>query len=188
MSLRIITCPEWGARPPREEIELVAAAERIIFHHTAGHHREIDTPRSESVEEAKRYARDIQAFHMDTNGWIDSGHNFLVTRAGHVLQGRWKTVHAIQRGRMVRSAHCPGQNTQIGIEHEHLGDEMMTPAQRFSSALLQAWIARRYGRVKVLDVQPHRRYFATSCPGNCERFIGGIQLQATHLHLDGALA
>jgi hypothetical protein len=38
-----------------------------------------------------------------------------------VLQGRWLTVSAIEAGHMVVSAHCPGQNGQIGIEHEHLG-------------------------------------------------------------------
>jgi hypothetical protein len=34
---------------------------------------------------------------------------------------------------MVLSAHCPTQNTQIGIEHEHQGAEKMTAAQREAS-------------------------------------------------------
>src|SRR4051794_36740410 len=107
----IKTCPEWGARAPARDIEIVGKARRIIIHHTAGHHRELDDPADTSREEAIRYARDIQAFHMGPErGWIDSGHNFLVMRNGMILQGRWQTVSAIQAGRMVRSAHCPGQN------------------------------------------------------------------------------
>jgi hypothetical protein len=170
--MRIITCPEWGARPAREIPETVGKAAGIIFHHTASHHVEISVPGDESVAEACRYARDIQAFHMDTNGWIDSGHNFLVTRAGHVLQGRWLTVTQIETGGMVRSAHCPGFNTWIGIEHEHLGSEPITDAQYLASAQLQAWIAHRYGLETVLPVDGHCEHFATACPGN---LLGKVQ-------------
>jgi hypothetical protein len=166
MSLRIYTCPEWHAMQPKQPIVPCPKATSIIFHHTAGHHAEISNPLDESIEEAKRYARDIQAFHMNVNGWNDSGHNFLVTRAGQVLQGRWKTVSAIQAGHMVVSAHCPGQNQQIGIEHEHNGTESMTSAQRGASAQLMAWIAEQYGLTTVLPVYPHRKFFATSCPAN----------------------
>ena len=48
---------------------------------------------------------------------------------------------AVKKGRMVVSAHCPGQNTQPGIEHEHNGTERMTKAQFAASAQLIAWIA-----------------------------------------------
>src|SRR3954454_21227352 len=146
MKIDIITCPQWNARAPKADITPCGKASRIIFHHTAGHHAEISLPANESRDEAIRYARDIQAFHMAPgglgapNGGIDSGHNFLVCRNGLILQGRWGTVSQIQNRRMVVSAHCPGFNTQVGIEHEHAGTEEMTAAQRASSALLQAWI------------------------------------------------
>ena len=175
MILDIITCPEWDARQPKGEIDWVDEAVRIIFHHTAGHHREIGTPnKTESLAEAIQYAKDIQAYHM-SQGWTDSGHNFLVMRSGRVLQGRWRTVRAIGQGRMVRSAHCPGQNDQIGIEHEHQGTEPMTRAQFNGSARLQAWIAWKYHRKTVLPVYPHRQYYATACPANLERDIDGIR-------------
>lgn len=164
--MELITCPEWKARQPREPIQHCGRSMRIIFHHTAGHHREIENPSNESRAEAIRYAQDIQAFHMDGNGWIDSGHNFLVTRAGYVLQGRWLTVSAIEAGQMVVSAHCPGQNTQIGIEHEHLGTEKMTTAQREASAELMAWIAGHYHRSSPLPIFPHKNFYNTACPGN----------------------
>ena len=174
VELDIITCPEWGARSPTSPIEWTGKARRIIFHHTAGHHPELDTPGSESKAEAVAYARAIQRFHM-SQGWKDSGHNFLVCRNGIVLQGRWKTVSAITQGRMVLSAHCPGQNDQIGIEHEHAGDEAMTTAQRLGSAMLMAWIAWHYSTRTVLPVFPHSSFFSTSCPANLTRDIPRVR-------------
>jgi hypothetical protein len=162
----IITCPQWGARQPKQPIHVVGQAQRIIIHHTAGHHAELANPADESSGEAIRYARDIQRFHMDTNGWIDSGHNFLVCRNGDILQGRWLTVSAIEAGHMVDSAHCPGQNQQVGIEHEHLGSESMTPAQREASGWLIAWISYHYRRSHALPLHPHSEFFPTACPAN----------------------
>src|SRR5258708_14833163 len=156
--MQLLTCPQWGARPPKQGITVVGRSARIIFHHTAGHHPEISNPADESVAETIRYAQAIQDFHMDVNGWIDSGHNFLVCRNGVVLQGRWLTVSSIEAGHMVKSAHCPGQNGQVGIEHEHLGTEPMTSAQRRASAELQAWIARHYPLSVPLPVAPHSEF------------------------------
>jgi hypothetical protein len=162
----IITCPVWGARKPKQGIVTVGAAARFICHHTAGHVRQLGNPNVTTKAEAMQYARDIQAFHMDTNGWNDSGHNFLVCRNGYVLQGRWLTVSAIQARHMVSSAHCPGQNDQIGIEFEHLGGEPMTDRQRQAGAELMAWVSQKYDIRKVLPMEPHRKYYATACPAN----------------------
>lgn len=182
VKIDIVTCPEWGARKPAGHIVTVPRSHRIIFHHTAGHHAEISHPHNESLEEAKRYARDIQAFHMGpSRGWVDSGHNFLVTRAGHILQGRWLTVAAIEANHMVISAHCPGFNTQVGIEHEHQGNEQMTKAQREASARLQAWIAYQYGLSSVLPVDPHSAHFPTSCPANLKSEITRIRTMAQEI-------
>lgn len=172
MTPAIITCPSWKARQPKQPITVVGKATRIIIHHTAGHHHpEISLPKDESIAECIRYAHDIQNFHMDVRGWNDSGHNFLVCRNGTVLQGRWLTVSAIKAGHMVDSAHCPGQNQQIGIEHEHYGTEPMTGVQVESSAHLIAWISRCYKLNRPLDLEPHKRYFNTACPANVEAYI-----------------
>src|SRR4051794_41390536 len=105
-----------------------------------------------------QFARVIQKYHM-SQGWIDSGHNFLVCRNGLILQGRWLTVSAIQAKHMVRSAHCPTQNGEIGIEHEHMGNEKMTAKQKEASARLMAWIANKYGRRTVLPEYPHSKFY-----------------------------
>lgn len=172
VEIDIITCPQWGATAPKEDIVIVNKALRFIEHHTAGHHAEIENPRDESEEESKRYARAIQIFHKkpgslgSPTGGIDSGHNFLICRNGLILQGRWITVSAIQHGKMVQSAHCPTQNGQIGVEFEHLGDEPMTAAQRNSGGRLMAWVAWKYKRKTIMPMDPHRKYINTTCPAN----------------------
>jgi hypothetical protein len=181
VKLRIYTCPEWKAARPKAPPIMVPQAQRIIIHHTAGHHAEISNPNSESIQEAFAYARSIQRFHMVDNGWNDSGHNFLVTRAGQVLQGRWITVSAIEAGHMVVSAHCPGQNDQVGIEHEHLGAEAMTEPQRLASARLIAWISDQYGLSSALPLHPHSEFFATACPANLKGEIPALARLANQI-------
>lgn len=192
---RIITCPEWGAVPPRDGFDSIVwtehPASRIIFHHTAGHHREISRPQDESVLEAIFYARDMQSFHMRPKplgrGWNDTGQNFSIMRNGVICQGRWRTVRAIQAKKMVISAHCPTQNDQIGIEHEHEGLEEMTRVQKEASAWLQAWIAKCYGRRNPLPVDPHSKHFPTSCPVNLIEDIEMIREMASRLLQDDQL-
>lgn len=184
--LEIITCPQWGARKPKNPLTSTRFGGRIIFHHTASHHAEISLPSNESRAEAIQYARDIQAYHMDHNGWDDSGHNFLVCRNGDVLQGRWLTVSQIEAGHMVVSAHCPGYNNCVGIEHEHRGNEEPTPYQLDASARLMAWLAIQYGRKTTLPVDPHSAHFATACPGRLKAYIPAIIRNAAR-YLDTAL-
>jgi hypothetical protein len=188
-TFKIITCPEWGAVSPRNGFASIiwtdSPSKRIIFHHTAGHHREISRPANESYQEALFYARDIQRFHMAPKPrgreWNDSGHNFLVCRNGMIFQGRWRTVRAIQQQKMVVSAHCPTQNDQIGIEHEHDGHEEMTAVQKEASAWLQAWIASNYRKTKALPVDPHKKHFTTDCPANLVEDIEKIRGMAQQL-------
>lgn len=165
----IITCPEWHSKPGKVPSVWTDAPSRIIFHHTAGHHPEIENPRDESRAEAIRYAQDIQAFHMAPKphgrDWNDSGHNFLVCRNGLILVGRHHSLTAVSQGRMVISAHCPGQNDQVGIEHEHLGSEPMTHQQFESSSYLHAWIIDCCKMRSTGTIIPHSHYFPTACPG-----------------------
>ena len=176
----VITTDQWGARPPKEPVHPAGRPHQIIFHHTAGHHPEIATPGSESRLEAFRYARAIQKFHMDVRGWNDSGHNFLVCRNGLILVGRHQSYNAIREGHMVWSDHCPGQNDQPGIEHEHNGNERMTPAQFESSARLHAWIIDRCG-MDGTPIHPHREFFNTDCPGVLMDELHAFKARVEHI-------
>jgi N-acetylmuramoyl-L-alanine amidase len=177
---KIITCSEWGARPPRQQITPCGKPNKALIHHTAGHHPEIANPANESQAEAIRYAIDLQRDMMDNRGWIDSGHNFLVCRNGMILQGRWGSVTAIEQGHMVVSAHCPGENDQPGIEHEHLGTEPMTPAQFQASAELLAWICDRTG-IKPTQFYGHGHFYPTDCPANLNSDVPKLRLKAASI-------
>lgn len=159
----IITCAQWGARKPKVRPAVVGKPVRGIVHHTDGHHPEIANPANESRDEAIKYAQAIQHLHMDIRGWNDSGHNFLVCRNGMILQGRWGSVSAIERGRMVESAHCPGQNDQPGVEYEHLPIEPITMAQEVSGIHLWAWIFDRCG-ISPTALYGHHDFYNTDCP------------------------
>lgn len=171
----IITCPQWGAKPARGKIGLAGRPDKIVEHHTAGHAPGVDGAGNGDREKAVYYARALQHLHQHTNGWIDSGHSFLVMRSGIILQGRWGTVTAIEHGRMVVSAHCPGQNDQPGIEHEHAGGESFTPLQWTATVWLQAWIADRCA-IRPTELYPHRKFYATACPANLADDIPRLRL------------
>ena len=160
----IITCPQWQAEPPKRRPQLAGRPARIIEHHTAGLGPRQDTSPPDVRAEAVAYARALQHLHMVVNGWDDSGHNFLVMQSGLILQGRWGSVTAIEHGRMVVSAHCPGQNDQPGIEHENVGQQTLTPAQWAATVHLQAWIADRC-RIRPTELYGHRVFYPTACPG-----------------------
>lgn len=158
---RVILCDEWGATPPTGALTVVGKPDGSIFHHTAGHVPNLGA--GETYAEACAYARAIQKFHK-AQGWIDSGHNYLVTRGGFILEGRRRSHALCMSGRMVRSAHCPGQNDNPGVEHEHIDPEKMTPIERQASIWLHAKLCRA-GGFGPNKITPHRAHFATACPG-----------------------
>jgi hypothetical protein len=161
----IIVTSEWGAVPATEAISRVGKPNKIIFHHTDSHHPELDQTAGDSRAEAIAFAKSIQNDHMHRHPpYIDSGHNFLVTRSGHVLEGRHGSVAAVMDGVMVQSAHCVGQNQHPGIEHEHKGGEAMTPAQREASLLLHEFICRNTG-IDPHSIHGHGEFNPTECPG-----------------------
>lgn len=176
--LRIITTSEWGAVAPTQAISPAGRPDKIIFHHTDGHHPELDHVPTETQAEGAAFARAIQRDHMHRpppNGpFIDSGHNFLVTRAGDVFEGRHGSLAAINAGHMVVSAHCISQNTNPGIEHEHKGPEQMTPAQRRASIQLHAFICRKTG-IAPSQIFGHKEFAPTDCPLVLEAGLPGFR-------------
>jgi hypothetical protein len=168
---KILSCAEWGARPPKAAPAAAGRPVRAIFHHTAGHAPKNGT----NLEAAKAYARAIQNHHMDGNGWNDSGHSFLVMRSGLILEGRRGTLARIRTGRMVVSAHCPGQNDQPGVEHEHVSGGEMTKAQFRATVALHAWMFDRC-KIRPTEIFAHNDFFPTACPDNLENDLKALRL------------
>lgn len=120
------TTSEWGARSPKAgTFPFRKTVPRyVIVHHTDNQNPPHD-PSQGTIEGAIRFARNIQKFHMDKRGWSDSGHNFLNTTGGFILEGRHGSLDAVKKGFCIQSAHAAQDrgklangNQSPGIENE----------------------------------------------------------------------
>ncbi|MEU6315949.1 peptidoglycan recognition family protein, partial [Streptomyces sp. NPDC047014] len=160
----IIGCATWGARAASEPVAVLGnRPQRIIVHHTA-----TANVTDYSRQRAYALARAIQTYHMDAQGWIDTGQHFTISRGAFVLEGRHQSLAELRSGtRQVRAAHCVGQNTlSIGIENEGTYTSLTPPTAQFSAlADLCAHICAQYG-LPAAEIYGHRDFNATSCPGD----------------------
>lgn len=159
----IISCDEWGARPPASPLSTsTIPTNKIIVHHMA-----FPNSTDYSEEHAKQLARDCQNLHMDVNGWSDTGQHFTVSRGGYVLEGRHGSLEALRTGeRQIIAAHCPGENGRaIGIENEGTYVTETPPAALLDALTrLCVVICRQYG-LHAHDIFGHWDFRATLCPG-----------------------
>ncbi|HEY0698207.1 MAG TPA: N-acetylmuramoyl-L-alanine amidase [Micromonospora sp.] len=159
----IISCDQWGARPPASPIQLSGnVTNKIIVHHMA-----FPNSTDHSREHAEQLARDCQDLHMDGNGWADTGQHFTVSRGGHVLEGRHRSLEMLRLGeRQVIGAHCPGENgNAIGIENEGTYVTEAPPAAMLDGLTrLCVAVCRRYG-LHAHDIFGHWDFRTTLCPG-----------------------
>ncbi|WP_284574381.1 peptidoglycan recognition family protein [Streptomyces sp. 2P-4] len=160
----IASCATWGARPSSEPVVVLAnRPQRIIVHHTA-----TANVTDYSQQRAFALARAIQTYHMDAQGWIDTGQHFTVSRGAFVMEGRHSSLAELRGGtRQVRAAHCVGQNTvSIGIENEGTYTSEEPPAAQYAAlADLCAYVCTQY-RLPATAIYGHRDFNATSCPGD----------------------
>ncbi len=94
---KVVTAAEWGARPPEPgRFPFQRTIPRyVIVHHTDNPNPPNDASRG-TIEGALRLARNIQTSHIDERGWSDSGHNFLNTTGGLLLEGRHGSLDAVK--------------------------------------------------------------------------------------------
>ncbi|WBB81069.1 N-acetylmuramoyl-L-alanine amidase [Micromonospora sp. WMMD882] len=159
----ILSCADWGARPPKDPLAVsTIPTNKIIVHHMAFP----NTP-DLSREQAVRLAKSCQDLHMDGNGWSDTGQHFTISRGGYVLEGRTGSLDTLRAGeRQMVSAHCPGENGRaIGIENEGTYVTELPPQALLDSLVkLCVTICRQYG-LYAHDIFGHWDFRATQCPG-----------------------
>ncbi|MFI0406786.1 peptidoglycan recognition family protein [Actinomadura sp. 3N508] len=161
---RRYTRAEWAARPPATAATVLnRAPDHIVVHHTAS-----ANATDLSLEHALALSRAIQNFHMDTNGWADAGQQLTISRGGHLMEGRNRSLAAINAGDLVVGAQTRGHNEHtIGIENE--GTYM---TEEPTTALWDALVATCAWLCDVHDLDPyaaivgHRDYNTTACPGD----------------------
>jgi len=96
----VVTRSEWGARRPNNRCGRFHDPYRMTIHHTA-------SPSNDGGNPARRL-RQIQAFHIDNNGWCDIGYHFVVSQSGEIFEGR--------RAENRTGAHVGGENTgNLGV-------------------------------------------------------------------------
>lgn len=160
----ISSCATWGARASSSPVQVLGSRPTmVIVHHTAG-------ANSSDLSQAHAFsiARSIQSYHMDHNGWIDSGQQFTISRGGFVMEGRHRSLEVLTGGtRHVVGAHTSGQNTAaVGIENEGTYTSVTPPAALWNSLVdMVAYICDQYA-ISPARIFGHRDYNNTECPGD----------------------
>lgn len=160
----IIGTQDWGARAPRRAAEVIRhRPELIVVHHTTD-------PNSDQVgrADAITIARKTQRYHMDSNGWSDTGQHFTIGRGGFTLEGRTTSLANSRNGkRFTLGAHAFGANERsVGIENEGSYFTARMPAAQWKSLVaLTAWLCAQH-RIGVDGIVGHRDVTSTTCPGD----------------------
>ena len=181
--MKIMPCAEWDARPINNLVLPRTHAQGIVIHHTATPNVRPVWPATLEVWRCRRLARAIQRDHIQGNGWRDSGHHFLVTRSGHVLEGRNGSFLAAQRGVVIQGAHAGDAN----VNKDHWGIEMegtytsKLPSSRQLAALVDLCAHLcLWGDVQSAQIYGHRKYRPTECPG--ERLFDYLPILQWRVH------
>jgi len=155
---------EWGALPPKRAAQVLPhGPDHIVVHHT-------DSPNSAdtSLAHAFELSRSIQRFHMFRRGWDDIGQQLTITRGGHVLEGRNRSLPSIMERRLVVGAQTMHQNDHtLGIENE--GTYMTAPvAPLLWTSLVKVcgWLCTVYELDPQQAIVGHRDFMSTDCPGD----------------------
>jgi len=153
----------WNARAPRSTPGTVSGAPTyIVVHHTA-------TANQTDYTLARAYSlsRGIQNHHMDTNGWIDAGQQFTISRGGHIMEGRSGSLLAVDGGYHLVGTHVANYNgVAVGIENEGTYTSA-SPTNALWSSLIEtcAWLCYHYDR-PTSAIVGHRDLQSTQCPGD----------------------
>jgi peptidoglycan hydrolase-like protein with peptidoglycan-binding domain len=162
----VISAKEWGARAPKQWPE-ETRPQYVVIHHTDMPNPPKDLSRG-TVDGAKQLARSIQGAHMGEFAWNDSGHNFLNTTGGVLLEGRQGSLNAIKRGRCVRSAHAGSVkgNESPGIENEGNFMTYQMNAKQWESLVELCASICSSCKIDPDNIKGHRDFSPTNCPGN----------------------
>jgi len=168
----VVDCDGWGAAAAKVPAFKSTTAKWVVVHHTAHPNPPADVSQRK-LDGAIKLARSIQHDHMVKNGWFDSGHNFLNSTGGFLLEGRHGSLAAAKAGRGIQSAHAPtdagkltGGNDSHGIENEgNFMTATMAPEQWSSLVELCTSLCSACG-LGPEKIKGHRDFTNTKCPGD----------------------
>lgn len=161
---KVYTRNEWKAvAPASRAVVLNRAPDRIVVHHTASPNQ-----KNTSLKAAFALSRSIQRFHMDSRGWNDTGQQLTISRGGHIMEGRNRSLEAIAAKRHAVGAQALDHNDHtIGIENEGTYMWADVPTKLWDSlADTCVWLCREYDLNPARAIVGHRDLGATDCPGD----------------------
>ncbi|PSB21601.1 N-acetylmuramoyl-L-alanine amidase [Phormidesmis priestleyi ULC007] len=170
---KVITADEWDAKPPVPGTFPfpVTSPRYIIVHHTDNKNPPND-PSQSTLDGAKQFARNIQHGHF-RRGWSDSGHNFLNTTGGFILEGRHGSLNAVEQGLCIRSAHAAqddgklaGGNDSPGIENEGNFMTFQMEQNQWDSLVELCASLCSSCQISPVNIKGHRDFSDTDCPGD----------------------
>lgn len=150
----VVSRSAWGARDPGKVCGDNHTPDRVAIHHTAG---------SSGASDPAAVMRQIQAYHIDNNGWCDVGYHFVVSYDGTAFEGRASAART--------SAHVLNHNTgNVGISLMGNFDLMpLEDAQLGGAASILGWVADTYGIPltceSVKGHKEHSGHSTNACPG-----------------------
>lgn len=154
----------WGARAPKTAITILNyRPNKVIIHHTATANQT-----DYSLSRAFSLARGIQNYHMDNNGWIDTGQQLTISRGGHIMEGRHRSLETLRGGTsFTYGTHAGAQNDEsIGIENEGTYTSVGPTTALYNSMVdTVAYICQQYA-IPTSRIYGHRDFMSTACPGN----------------------
>ncbi|MBX6386369.1 MAG: N-acetylmuramoyl-L-alanine amidase [Microbispora sp.] len=161
---RVYTRSEWKADPPKSKAEVLdRAPDKLVVHHTA-----TSNTGPTDLDAAFRLSRTIQRYHMKHNGWADIGEQFTVSRGGYIMEGRNRSLPAVEAGKHVMGAQAANHNDHtLGIETEGTYTSVLPPARQLNAlTTLLAWLCDVYDLDPHEAIIGHRDLNRTACPGD----------------------
>jgi hypothetical protein len=157
MAIKLVSRAAWGARAYRQPFggTLYTGKRRGVKLHYLG------TPYADRPHDrCDDYVRQIQAQHMDGNGWSDIGYSFVVCTHGTVFEGRGLRRRNSANGNTSLNNDCYAVLLLVG-----------------SSGLTRPTDAQLHGARDAIDycrsegpagtwLGGHRDGYATTCPGD----------------------
>lgn len=146
--MKFVRRDEWGARPAR------SSSSNITPDGSIGHWNGPTVWRGTIGDHARcaGLVRGIQAFHMDSRGWVDIAYSAVVCPHGYVFEGRWTGKRTAANGTNGCNQH------RYAVMYLAGETDPFTPEA-------QSGMRDAFEALDPDDLKPHDWCHSTSCPG-----------------------
>ncbi|GII88292.1 N-acetylmuramoyl-L-alanine amidase [Sphaerisporangium siamense] len=155
MSIDLITRKAWGARPPKGSYSALSSTKGVKVHYTGDR---VDPGLLDDHDRCVAKVRQVQAFHMNGNGWIDIGYSMVACPHRKVFVGRGPGHVCAANGAGLNSAHY-AVLALVG------NSGLVEPNDELLLGVLDAIDYLREHGGAGHEIKGHRDGYATDCPG-----------------------